>query len=581
MNAPTRFLLLVDLLLAALVLLIFSPATRAYYASGLIAHGLIAAVVFALAVRRAYWPLIGLSAITLPAALLLLPPHFGAFDLALLLWTLGGLPLIAASLGQPRPVMVVPRAVLIAVIALGVAISAWSLRAFPNFSATDEAMIFNYVDTFERTGQIGASVVPYDAPTVTGNLYLYAAALWTRLFRDPFALRLFSFVGGLLLIGVVGGTARLLNDDALTGWIAAALLATNLLWLAVGHIGRQEMWLAVFAWSAVGLALLAQRRQSRGLALLAGLVVALSADVHPLGAYACIVLGVWWVAGMVGAGFKPAPTVFAAFVMGGLMGATYYAAAHILPDPTRFLAALQSEAVSYGAEGWSPLAALIARHASYAAANPLEFGLLIGGSAVALRLPEGRRIGWLVGGLLLLYGLTVADPDPYYPMVWLPGVVILAALTLRRWGRAPLWVAFAAALALTIAVIGQQVQADWNDHALAAIEQVAARVPPSGRGLGETFLYLALRDPQFVGATFIDFWMADAHISRWAVVEQIAPDWIVRVRDEAAFTPEFGYLSVDMPHMQLRLPETDLRRQYRLTDTLDTQVGLFEVWQRR
>ena len=563
-----------------LVLLIFSPATRTYYAGGLIAHGLIAAVVFGLAVRRAYWPLIGLSAITLPAALLLLPPHFGAFDLALLLWTLGGLPLIAAaSLGQPRPMLIVPRAVLIAVIALGVAISAWSLRAFPNFSATDEAMIFNYVDTFERTGQISASVVPYDAPTVTGNLYLYAAAIWTRLFRDPFALRRLSLVGGLLLIGVVGGTARLLSDDALTGWIAAALLATNLLGLAVGHVGRQEMGLTVFVWSAVGLSLLAQRRQSRGLALLAGLVIALSADVHPLGAYACIVLGIWWVVGVVGAGARL--PLLTAFIVGGLMGAAYYAAAHILPDPARFLAALHDEAVSYGAEGWSPLAALIARHASYAAANPLEFGLLIGCSAAALRLPDGRRIGWLVGGLLLLYGLTVADPNPYYPMVWLPGVVILAALTLRRWGRAPLWVAFAAALALNVAVIGRQVQADWNDHALAAIEQVAARVPPSGRGLGETFLYLALRDPQFVGATFVDFWMADAHISRWAVVEQIAPDWIVRVRDEAAFTPEFGYLSVDMPHMQLRLPETDLRRQYRLTNSVNTQVGVFEVWQRR
>ncbi len=47
------------------------------------------------------------------------------------------------------------------VIAAGCAVSLRSIRAFPNFSLTDEAIIYNYVDTFERTGRIEASLVPY------------------------------------------------------------------------------------------------------------------------------------------------------------------------------------------------------------------------------------------------------------------------------------------------------------------------------------------------------------------------------------------------------------------------------------
>src|SRR5579871_3361861 len=95
-----RWLALAELLLAILLaaLLLSSPTTFAYYRFGLLAHLLIAALVFALARRRAYWPLIGLSVIALPAALIALPAHFGALDLLLILWTLGGLPLISAGL---------------------------------------------------------------------------------------------------------------------------------------------------------------------------------------------------------------------------------------------------------------------------------------------------------------------------------------------------------------------------------------------------------------------------------------------------------------------------------------------------
>lgn len=538
--------------------------------------------------RRVYWLLIGFSAIGLAGGIARLPIHYSLLDLLRVLAVFGALPLVGAGMLGRRIGLVpppLPRALLIVGIAAGCAVSLRSVRAFPNFSVTDEAIIVNYVDTFERTRQIEASLVPYDAPTVTGNLYVYAAALWLRLFpNDPYALRAFSALGGLVLLAVVFMVGRALGDTT-TGGIAAALLATNLLWLAAAHVGRQEIWLAVFVWSAVGLSLAAQNRKSSALALLAGLIAALSADVHPLGVYAALALAAWWVYSMRARAHSRAPLprrLLIAFVIGGLVGAGYYAVVHVLPDPARFVAALRDEAVSYGAEGWTPVTAMLARHLGYLLANPLELGLLVAGAVWGLR--RARHLGVFLGALLLLYVVTVADPNPYYPIIWVTGMTILTALALRRpaphW-RAPLAVAFVAAFVVNVGLVERHVHADWNAHALDAIQQVAVYVPPDQRGMGESFHYLALRDGDFIGFTFVDFAAAHEGVSRWMVVEALQPDWIVTMRDEAAFAPEFDTLSVAPPHMRLQIPDAALASAYALRKTLPTSVGAFEIWERR
>lgn len=537
--------------------------------------------------RRSYWLLIGFSLMGMVGGILRLPPHFSLLDLLLILSVFGALPLVIAGIIGRRiaaATTALPRWLLIAMIAAGCVINLRSVRDFPNFSATDEAIIVSYADSVQRTGRIAPSLIPYDAPIVTGNLYAYAVASWMRLFPDdPFALRGFSMLGGLILLAVTYFVGRSLSDGS-TGWTAAALLATNLLWMAVAHVGRQEIWLAVLVWGSVWLALAAQKRQSTLLALLSGLVATLSADVHPLGAYSAVALAAWWFCGwlQMPSRAQTSRRLLLAFIAGGLLGATYYAGVHVLPDPGRFFAALHDEAVSYGAEGWSPVLAMLARHLSYLLANPLELSLLVVSAFAGLR--YGRRLGIFLGALLALYTFTVADPNPYYPIVWMTGLVILTALSLRRvawqW-RAPLLVAFAAAFVLNAALIEQHIQAGWNQRAVDAIEQVVARVPPNQTGMGETFLYLALRDARYIGFTYISFGAERLGISHWDFVSELMPDWIVTMRDEAGFTPEFAVLSVDVPHMRLQIPDAALAEAYALGDAVVTTVGTFEIWERR
>jgi hypothetical protein len=228
---------------------------------------------------------------------------------------------------------------------------------------------------------------------------------------------------------------------------------------------------------------------------------------------------------------------------------------------------------------------MLARHLKYLLANPLELGLLVFGSIWAQRQRRGRSLGVFLGALLLLYTVTVADPNLYYPIIWITGMgmVILTAFALRRaaWRWcAPLCVAFAAAFVLNVVLVERHMRADWNGRALDAIQQAAARIPLGQRGTGESVLYLALRDPRFIGFSFVNFWAADQGITRWEVVEMLQPDWIVTMRNENDFTPEFSALSVDVPHMRLEIPDAALEQTYHLTDTIVTSVGTFEFWQR-
>lgn len=469
------------------------------------------------------------------------------------------------------------------VIALGLLIHARSVRAFPHFSATDEAIIFNYADTWKATGRVAISLMPSPILTVTGNLYVYAAAVWAELFpSDAFALRYFSALGGLVLVVVVLLVGREL-DDLLTGLLAAALLTANLMWLAVAHVGRQEIWLAVFVWAAVGLSLVSTRRNSAALALAGGMVAALSTDIHPLGVYACVALGAWWLAQQ-----RPRRLLLA-FVAGGLTGTAYYLLAHVLPEPAAFASAIRSELTSYGAEGWNPVEAMVARHLNYVRSNPLEAIVLLICSVWALRQRIGHGIGVFLGVLILLYTLTVADPNSYYPILWVTGMVILAALCLRRastrW-RMLLVFGFGIAFIHNAGLVERFVSSDWNARALDAMQQVAAHVPDEGRGVGESFLYLALRDnmpaqnQSLIGFTYVYFEALRSGLSYGEIIEALAPDWIITMTDETPFTPEMSAMSVEMPHMRLPLPAELLAQRYGLANTFPTELGKFEIWLR-
>ncbi|MEO8397981.1 MAG: hypothetical protein ABI700_33615, partial [Chloroflexota bacterium] len=128
-------------------------------------------------------------------------------------------------------------------------------------------------------------------------------------------------------------------------------------------------------------------------------------------------------------------------------------------------------------------------------------------------------------------------------------------------------------------LVERHVSAGWNERAVTAIQQVEARVPREGRGMSETFVYLALRDPRFISFTFVDIEARNASVGQWEIVEALKPDWIVSVRDESLFTPPFGILSVDVPHMHLQFPDAALVKTYHLTDSIVTSVGDFQIWE--
>jgi hypothetical protein len=168
-------------------------------------------------------------------------------------------------------------------------------------------------------------------------------------------------------------------------------------------------------------------------------------------------------------------------------------------------------------------------------------------------------------------------------------MVILAALCLRRastrW-RTLLVFGFGIAYIHNAGLVEPFVSSNWNARALDAMQQVAAHVPDEGRGVGESFLYLALRDnmpaqnQSLIGFTYVYFEALRSGLSYSEIIEALAPDWIITMTDETQFTPEMSTMSVEVPHMRLPLPVELLAQQYVLANTIPTTLGRFEIWLR-
>lgn len=601
-----RRLLLINLIVMVFVTTLFTLTATvfAYYRWGWLVYALVtlALIIFVRAAssdridtasiparrwQAIYWGLVGSSLCALIVALLLLPPHYSIIDLLLIFWCLGALPLAtAAALGTIEGVhLEIPSSAIvtgsIAVIIAGSILSILSIRNFPNFTTTDEPWLINYVDTYQRTGVIDASMIPSATPVIIGHLWHYATTAWMYLVNgDSFGLRIFSTIGGFALLGIVFGITRKVHNSR-TAWVAAALLSVNLAWLATSHIGRQEMWFTAAVWLAFWLSLLAERYPL--LAGAAGLICALSTEIHALGAVACLALGIWWIIQW-RSGHYSTKTLLV-FVVGGLIGTLIYVLNHILPSPATFFSAIGGEMTGKGAAGFTPLLSVIPRHANYFESNPIEFILLIVGCVWAIRHGgKARSIGIFTVILFILYALLVSDLNLYYPMMWIPGLIVIYAMMINlvtiRW-RMPLIVLILAAAVLNGLLVRNQVADGWNERVLQVQNEVRAMIPDGDSVLANTLFYMAFRDPNFTATTYVyDEWETHG-IEPWAVVQRFKPDWIINGENSTRYTPEFLTFSIHIVNSNTGLDETDLATEYSIDQVVDTDLGQFTIWRRR
>ena len=467
---------------------------------------------------------------------------------------------------------------------VSILLSIASLKSFPNFSNTDEPWTVNFNDTFDQTGYLYASMVPTgEIPSLSAPRIYLVSNIWMNLWdRNIFAARSFSLIGGLALLAVVFAMARELQDIQ-AGLIAVFLTLTNLLWLAVSHVARPEMWFSVAIWLAFLLSLIARRRESVWLAALSGIVIVLSADIHSAGPLICVLLGIWWLSDW--KRVWPERRILAGFIIGGVLGTVFYVGYHVLPDPAAYWHAIQGQVSGQGGGQLTPLQAMIERHKSYYQANRIEFvGLIVGSLAAMVRLPRVRRTGLFATLLIVAYALLQSDPNIYYPMIWFTGIIILAACAVRlvRWQwQIPIVVIILSSFGLNALLIRAHMIEDWNGQELTAIHQVVERIPEHGIVLANPLFYFALRDPRLVSYPYVETLEPDRK-KQWPVIESVNPRYIIGGPIRLVHVPMAHTIS-PFPYMDM---PTDawalyLTSEYAIKDAIRTHIGTFVIWQRR
>lgn len=262
--------------------------------------------------------------------------------------------------------------------------------------------------------------------------YISFATLGLGLFQ----LRLVSWIfGALLLIATVSAGWR--SYGAITGMLAALLLALSPPFLQGSHYARWDIMIAMVGMAAFALARFALEKNRWYAHLLAAFLIGISLDIHLNGILFAPGLAALYVAVYRQKVLVKSGTWLAA--LGGLLGIGFFVATKILPNPEAYRAQFD---FSYAFTHKLPIAGLnpldilaslraeIGRFHFYD--NNLDFALIGAGAAYLLvRRSSADRLLLLFTGLTFAcFVLFVGNKHDVYAIVIYPFFMLIVAETL-------------------------------------------------------------------------------------------------------------------------------------------------------
>ncbi len=329
----------------------------------------------------------------------------------------------------------------------------WALERYPT-PTCDEAHYSAAAFSVLKAGKFG---IPFFANLVGvgdsfiayGRLVLLGQAI-VQFFFGPTLLsaRLFSLLGTGVLTAATYGLATTLYDRRVGLW-AAILVAADWAVFMQSHSGRPDIWTTAASFSGLYLVFWLARNPAMWRAVLTGFVAALLQDIHLNGVH--FILGISLVAAYVLLVEQKQWKLFAAYGLGGLLGACYFVVVHLFPDPA--LAIRQYQTLLVGAQyaAWAdvPLADRMLDLLRWAFSNYVNnfsgLGWLLAafygpGVLLAFLCPERRSSIFLLVFTLaswLSFGLVNIHKPDYYAVIWRPGLVILGTAGLVWFAQRP------------------------------------------------------------------------------------------------------------------------------------------------
>jgi 4-amino-4-deoxy-L-arabinose transferase-like glycosyltransferase len=337
--------------------------------------------------------------------------------------------------------------------------------------------------------------------------------------------RLVSLVwGGLLLIVTFLAGRRLYGPVA--GYISVVFLAASQPWLVSSHIIRPDIVVATLVMGALYSTLRGIQDGGRPWHLLAGLLMGLSFDVHPNTLAFMPMIGLCYVSRY---GWKAVLHRDAWLYVAGIgVGALYYVAARIAPDPTHFVEAFQywigvdKRPPALATRGGGAFEAELGRWTQYLGHRWMEAALLGVGVATGVwRMIRLRKLDPVLVGLLaslVVFVVLVSSKSEFYMILFFPALILLVAAAIADVGERLQGQRFLASVLVVLLAIGVmgfednfrdviQAASDFQerDYSVLAAELQGA-IPAGSRVVAPPVFWIGLsRSPYYLD--YVDFYV--------------------------------------------------------------------------
>lgn len=386
-----------------------------------------------------------------------------------------------------------------------------------------EANAFWVASGVDPSAQLLDPVFRHD-PLYKGGLQSFTTGVSFRIFGlGLWQGRVVSLVwGGLLLVMTFLAGRRLYGPVA--GTVAVLFLAVSQPWLVSSHIIRPDIMVATLVMAATYCALRAVQDGGRYWNLVAGLLMGMSFDIHPNSLAFMPMVGFVYLARYGWRGALKSDVWL--YVAGIGLGALYYIAIRIAPNPGHFMEAFQywigvdKRPPALATRGGSAFDAELGRWTQYLSHRWMEAALLgLGVLTAAIRMVRQKRldpilVGWLVS--LLVFTVLVSSKTEFYMILFFPMLILLVAAAVAdvfdRLEGARL-LASALLVLMAVGVMGfednfrdiTQAASNFEDRNYATLTgEIQAVIPAGSKVIAPPLFWIGLSSPPYY-LDFVDF----------------------------------------------------------------------------
>ncbi|MCC6179052.1 MAG: glycosyltransferase family 39 protein [Chloroflexi bacterium] len=362
--------------------------------------------------------------------------------------------------------------------------------------------------------------------------------------------RIVSLAWGGVLLWLTFLVGRRMYGAA-AGYAAVLLLAVSQPFLVSSHIVRPDIVVAALVMAATYCTLRGLQEGGPGWHLASGLLLGMSFDVHPNTLAFLPMVGLFY---LVRYGRRAFVSREAWLYVGGIaLGAIYYAAIRILPDPMHFAQAfgywigMDKQPPALATRGGSPILEELGRWTGYLNHRWIEAALLgLGLIAAAARQIRDRRLDPLFVGLLaalVVFVVLVSSKTEFYMILFFPILLLLLAsgvgeISARLSGQRLLASALLACLA--IGVMGfednfrdiSEAASDANERDYGVLTRnIQQHIPAGARVVAPPIYWVGLSQPPYY-LDYVDFYVwervrRERNLSWPEFLADMHPDYVI------------------------------------------------------